>query len=174
MRRTVVEDCWGVRWTVRARYDRHLLLESDDDRRKREPELRSRLGPALAPRPGLLPLPDVPVWGSPDGADDGARAVLGHVPGLLSGLAGPWSLVWAIWRGLRVLAEPTDRSWIVELRAGGRIRRGATWRAGSPAEAERILATVADAVRRGQVPHVDDTLLVDVDDERLTVHGAPR
>jgi hypothetical protein len=33
---------------------------------------------------------------------------------------------------------------------------------------------VADAVRMGQVPHLDDALLLDVVDERLTVHGAPR
>ena len=73
-----------------------------------------------------------------------------------------------------MLREPTDTSWIVEVRARGRIRRGATWRAGSRADAERILGTVADAVQLGEVPQPAGTLLVDAVDERLTVHGAPR
>ena len=173
MRTTVIDDCWGVRWTVRVRYDRHAPMDSDFNRRGREPELRSRLGPALGPEPGLLPSADGSAWGSSVGAADRRAAFVKSV-GLLSGLGGPASLIAAIWYGIGVLREPTDDSWIVELDARGRIRRSATWRVGSRADAERVLGTVADAVRQGQVPQPDGALLVDVVDGRLTVYGAPR
>jgi hypothetical protein len=51
----MVDDCWGHRWTVRARRERHALPDSEYARRLREPLLRERLGPALSPQPGTGP-----------------------------------------------------------------------------------------------------------------------
>ena len=174
MRKAVIDDCWGARWTVRARYDRHAPLDSDYNRRRREPGLRARLGPALGPQPGGLPNGDGPAWASSPDTDERRRADLAHSVRVVGGLGGLGFLLAAIGHGIGVLREPTDASWIVELRARGRIRRGATWRVGSGADAERALSTVAEAVHLGQVPQPAGTLLVDVLDERLTVHGAPR
>jgi hypothetical protein len=170
MRRTLIDDCWGVRWTVRAAYDRHLRPERDQARRNREPELRSWLGPALAPRPGRLPVEQLPARGSMSDPDH--RLV--HPVVALGEVGGPWALVGAITHGIRFLREPTASSWTVELHARGRIRRGATWRVGSRAEAESVLEVVAEAVRLGHVPQPAGALLIDVVDERLTVHGALR
>jgi hypothetical protein len=171
MRRTVVDDCWGVRWTVRTRYDRSRPMDSDYNRRNREPGVQARLGPALAPEPSRVPMPD-----GPESLDDAAQRqqrgfVLGTAGSAAGGSAG---LLWAIWRGTRLLREPTDSGWVVELWARGRIRRGATWRVGDRAHADRAVSSVADAVRLGQVPRPEGALLLDVLDERLTVYGAPR
>jgi hypothetical protein len=73
-----------------------------------------------------------------------------------------------------VLREWSDRFWVVELVARGRIRRGATWRVSGAADAARVAVVVADAVRTGQVPSPDGAMLTDVVDERLTVYGALR
>ena len=172
MRKTVIDDRWGVRWIVRARYDRHAPLDSDFNRRRREPGLRSRLGPALGPQPGPLSSADDAGKSSAD-ADD-RRAARVNFALSMSGPGGLAAPVGAIGHGIPVLREPTDTSWIVELHAPGRIRRGATWRVGSRADAGRIVEIVAEAVRLGQVPQPDGTLLVGVFDERLTVYGAPR
>ena len=177
MSRAVIDDCGGARWTVRARYDRHAPLDSDYNRRRREPGLRTRLGSALGPQPGPLPGADEPGCGSSADSDERRRAALAdsvRVVGGLAGLGGPRFLLTALGFGIGALREPMDGSWVVELRARGRIRRGATWRMGSRADAERTLGTVAEAVRVAQVPQPEGTLLVDVLDERLTVHGAPR
>ena len=171
MRRKAFDDCWGVRWTVRATYDRYLSLDSDDDRRKREPELRSWLGPALAPQPGRLPVVPVPAW-APSCDADYYRFV--HAATALIGLSGPGGVIRAILHGVRLLRQPTAAAWTVVLQARGRIRRGATWRAGSRAEAESVLEIVAEAVSLGRIPQPAGTLLIDVVDERLTMYGAVR
>jgi hypothetical protein len=86
----------------------------------------------------------------------------------------PIDLVRAIWRIACLLNEPTDRSWVVELIARGRIRRGATWRVADRASGERVAVLIADALRAGLLPEPDGAQLIDVLDQRLTVYGAVR
>jgi hypothetical protein len=76
--------------------------------------------------------------------------------------------------GVEALTDPVNRVRVVELAARGRIRRGATWRVAGRVEASTVADTVADAVRRGQVPQPEGALLIDVVDQRLTVYGALR
>jgi hypothetical protein len=174
MGRIVVEDPWGTSWTVRTRSDRHIPLDAEGARRRREPELRARLGAVLAPTPQVVPTvvhgPFPGTRGSPEDR---------HSAGLLALLIGPdgglIALLVAIGRGLSAMRADYSRAApVVELRDRGRFRRGATWRVAGPDAGVRALATGAEAVRAGRVPQLDDALLLDVVDQRLTVYGAPR
>jgi len=166
MRRTVIEDCWGGRWTVRARLERHAPPESEAARRARERLLGTYLAPALAPQPGTGPAPVEGIGRRDD------RFLLGLAE--MAAVAGGVGDLIAAWRGVRVLRTPSDRFWVVELAARGRFRRGATWRVAGPTDAARVAQVVADAVRTGLVPSPDGAMLLDVVDERLTVYGALR
>jgi hypothetical protein len=174
MGRTVVEDPWGASWTVRTRSDRHIPLDAEGARRRREPELRARLGTVLAPTPQVVPtVIHGPFPGTRGSREDRHSAALVAV--LVGPDAGLLALVVAIWRGLWAMrADYSRTARVVELRDCGRFRRGATWRVSGPDGGARAVATVAEAVRTGRVPEIDDALLLDVVDERLTVHGAPR
>ena len=171
MRGTRVDDCWGVRWTVRARYERHADPESEVTRRVREPTLLAGLPAMLAPHGHPVDVRPVDADRSDDELRRHAAALLGAQAATVGGALG--SLV-AIWRGARALAEPTDRFWLVELTARGRIRRGASWQVTGRDEAARVAAVIADAVRAGRVPQPAGARLIAVVDERLTVYGAPR
>jgi hypothetical protein len=170
MSRRVVDDCRGVRWTVWARKDRYVPPASEDTRRIREPTLQAHLGLALAVQPGGAPaLP----WADTEWTrQDQQNALLFGT--LAVGSTRPIDAIRAIVWLVRVLNEPTDCFWVVELMARGRIRRGATWRVADRAEADRVAAVVANAVRAGLVPEPDGAQLIDVKDERLTVYGALR
>jgi hypothetical protein len=171
-RKTVVDDCWGVRWTVRAHRERRTRLVSEFATTERASLLLPYLGPAFAPEPGTHAEPALEC--GPEAAEREhllnalaemrEAAALGGLIGRLHALA----------IGVGALTEPTDRVWLVELAAKGRIRRGATWRVAGRAEAMAVADTVADAVRRGHLPQPAGALLIDVVDQRLTVHGALR
>lgn len=167
MRRTVIDDPWGARWTVRARYDRHARVDSDRAQRRREPVLRGSLAAMLSPQPTARP------GGIGRVAEDRWRApVLVGARALTAG--GPLASAWAVWQAWQLVPGSHHGFWVVELAARGRIRRGATWRVEGERNASRIAVDVSEGVRRGLVSAPDDALLIDVVDERLTVHGAPR
>lgn len=174
MRGTRIDDCWGGRWRVRARYERHAEPEGDYTRRLREPALHGRLAPMLGSQPSA---PSAGGWPPDEGdrlVDEDRRHATRLASAQAASLGSPLGAVMGIRQGVRVLTEPADRFWVVDLKARGRIRRGATWRVAGREEAAHAVAVVADAVRTGQVPELADARLIDVVDERLTVHGAPR
>ena len=170
-RKTVVDDRWGVRWTVRARRERRTRLVSESATTERASLLLPCLGPALAPQPGTRA--ETALECGPEAAEQEhllnalaemrEAAALGGLIGRLRALA----------IGVGALTEPTDRVWLVELAAragsaggdmaGRRARRGRGGR-----------DTVADAIRRGHLPQPAGALLIDVVDQRLTVHGTLR
>jgi hypothetical protein len=171
-RKTVVDDCWGGRWTVRARRERQTRLVSEIATTERASLLLPYLGPALAPQPGTCSEP----------APESGRAAAEQAH-LLNAFAemdnavvrdGLVGRLRAVAIGIEALTEPADRVWVVELAARGRIRRGATWGVAGRVDASAVADTVADAVRRGQVPQPEGALLIDVVDQRLTVYGALR
>jgi hypothetical protein len=173
MGRTVVDDRWGGRWTVRARHERHAEPDSEYTRRLREPSLRAELRPMLAPPTGSGSV--LPVAGRAPAVDlSDIRFTVGSLSAQPAAPAAAIGTAVAIWQYVRILRQPSDRFWVVELTARGRIRRGATWKVAGREEAARVAAVVADAVRTGQVPEPSGALLIDVVDERLTVYGAPR
>ena len=124
MRRTAVDDLWGGRWIVRVRRDRYLVPETEHALRVKAPTLQTHLAAALDPRhrASAVSLPDDMGWIRRDHIEALNVSAVVVVGGR------PIDLVRAIWRIACLLNEPTDRSWVVELIARGRIRRGATWR----------------------------------------------
>jgi hypothetical protein len=130
------------------------------------------LGPALAPQPGTYSEPALECGR--------AAAEQAHLLNAFAGmqeavvLGGLVGRLRAVAIGIAALTEPADRVWVVELAARGRIRRGATWGVAGRVDASAVADTVADAVRRGQVPQPEGALLIDVVDQRLTVYGALR
>ena len=171
-RKTVVDDCWGVRWTVRARRERRTRLVSKSATTERASLLLPCLGPALAPQPGTHAEPALECGPEASEREHLLNALAEmREAAALGGLIGRLQ---AVTIGVGALTEPAGRVWLVELAAKGRIRRGATWRVAGLAEAVAVADTVADAVRRGQVPQPAGGLLIDVVDQRLTVHGALR
>jgi hypothetical protein len=176
---TVVEDCWGDRWTVRARRERWGKVDSDYNRRRDEPALRERLGPALAPRPEHPAAGDAPSWlAEIDLAR--LRRVLRPFGIALGSITNPsprglFRTLIALDSAVQsLIPAPAGRYWVVELAGAGRTRRGATWKVSGPDEAARVAGIVADAVQHGQVPRPGGALLIHVVDHRLTVHGTPR
>jgi hypothetical protein len=173
MRRIVVDDCWGTRWTLRVHRDRHVPLDAEAARRRREPELRAQLAAVLAPTPQpRSPAVQGPLPGVRGSRADRQEAAAVAKQAVLGG--GPLTVAIAILKGLGTMPADHSRAWVVELQARGRIRRGATWRVDGPEEGVRVATTAADAVRTGLVPQPDGAQLIDVVDERLTVYGAPR
>lgn len=172
MSKRVVNDLWGVRWAVRARRDRFVVHESEYTRQNREPTLRAHVVPALEPQP--VSTPPLPWATLAERRFDTSHLIAVLLGGLAFATSSPFAAVRAIWRASRILNEPTDCFWVVELVAAGRIRRGATWRVADRTSADLVAAGVADAVRTGQVPEPEGAQLIDVVDERLTVYGAVR
>jgi len=176
MGRVVVQDCWGVRWSVRAR----RLRRGESCRPWPGPEeesLRRRLAGVLAPRPLVLPdayrgLPGG--WRMPgDSADVAIRETLAEFGDLRS--AG--SDVWAVAQLVRLIRDAVDHRrtpwtdiWEVEAAARGRIRRWARWEVDGVDATERAIATVSAALEAGDVPRPFGTTLVDVVDQRPAVH----
>jgi hypothetical protein len=173
MGRIVFDDPWGTRWTARTRSDRHVPLDAEAARRRREPELLAQLGAVLAPTRQLV---STPLQGPHPGT--GASREARHPAAVVGRLIGPDDalllLISAVWSAARAMRADYRRPRVVELRSAGRIRRSATWRIATRENAVRAVASVADAVRRGHVPQLDDALLLEVVDERLPVVGALR
>ena len=171
-RRIVVDDCWGGRWTVRARRERQTRLASESATTERASLLLPYLGPTLAPQPGTCP---EPALGCGRAAAEQAHLLNAFAEMddavVLGGLVGRLR---AVAMGVEALTEPADRVWVVELAARGRIRRGATSARPATPQAMAVADTVADAVQRRQVPQPEGALLIDVVGQRLTVYGALR
>lgn len=177
MPRTTVRDHEGTSWRVRTRRGRVLHDRTRPDP-GRDAALRHLLGGMLSPWP-------VPAGHPALAVTEPATEQRRHQAGAADGSAfrvtlaqAPW---WALYLPSGTRVRGSTRSgvcWLVELQAGGRLRRGATWQVTGGREAAgraaSVGATVAADVAAGRVPEPRAATLVDVVDRRPNHPGIYR
>jgi hypothetical protein len=170
VRKVVVPDAHGARWTVGVRRLRSTETAGPMSRPEEE-SLRRRLADAVAAVPHLLddPLRGRPAgWRTPGDTDDVARREARAQFRCITtgGAPAPWELTGLIVDLVDHLRTPWSDTWRVEAVARGRIRRWARWEMEGLEAASRAVATVSAALAAGEVPGPEGAVLVDVVDQR--------